>query len=92
MFDDDDFGIGVLLPWQIGLLIVVCLVGYAIWYSRLPDAEKAEMCAAKAAKLHLESRYDKELDCLVKIDSTHWQKIEKYKRSGIVELQDGAKP
>lgn len=92
MFDDDDFGFAFLLPWPVGLILLIVFICCSVWYCNLPDDQKERMCAEKAAEYHLESRYDREFDCLVRIDDTHWQKIEKYKKTGVIELKDGVKP
>jgi hypothetical protein len=87
MFDDDDVGFLFLLPWPIGLIVLLFMIGAAVWYWSLPTEKKAEMCAQQAAKYHVENRFDEQLGCLVRLDATHWQKIKKYQKSGIIEAK-----
>lgn len=87
MFNSDDIGIGFLLPWPVGLVLLALLLMLWGWYEMLPEEKKVEICTKQAAKYNAESRFDEKLGCLVKLDDTHWQKIEKYEKSGIIETK-----
>lgn len=86
-FDSDDFFLGFLLPWWIALPLLIFIGVAAFWYWQLPDSEKEAICTKEAAPYKIESKYDPEIGCIVKIDESHWQKIEKYKKSGIIEVK-----
>lgn len=85
-FDSDDVGFMFLLPWPIALLVIVIFIAMAIWYASLPSDKRSEMCAEEAAPYGVEGKYDETNGCVVKIDANHWQKIEKYKKSGIIKI------
>jgi hypothetical protein len=87
MFDDDDFFLGFMLPWPAALLLLIIMGIYALWYWQLPTSEKQVICTKEAAPFKVESKYDPELGCIVKIDASHWQKIEKYRKSGVIEMK-----
>ena len=83
--DFDDVGFGIILPWQLWLVIIACLIGYAIYYNQLPFEEKEARCLKEIHEINREGKFTKDLKCLVQIAPGKFQKIDAFKKSGIVE-------